>query len=150
MTTQLITTADEKGVFEEARAVAKKYGHRSQLFADYILPRSKDIVEAVGHRMAYDAAIAEGVDKNLVDIYEAFAIKKDLPWYLEAGLLTRVKAAELESNAISSAAPKMDAFVDGMGVAPYVKAPILTEASWDKFVSNMHTFTSAPEERAFM
>ncbi|KAF9024103.1 acyl-CoA oxidase [Hymenopellis radicata] len=140
----------EKGVFEECRALAKKYGHRSQQFADYILPRSKDLVEAIGHRMAYDAAVDQGVDKVLCDIYEVFAVKKDIGWYLETGLLNRAAVAEIESTAMNAAVPKMNDFVDAMGVAPWVKAPILAEATWDRFVNNLYTFREAPEERAAM
>lgn len=141
---------DEKGVFEESRALSKKYGHRSQVFADYILPRSKEIVEAVGHRMAYEAAVAEGVPKPLLDLYECHIVGKDIGWYLEAGLLTRARFADLQNAAIKSSESEMNAWVDGMGVAPYVKAPILSDATWNRFVDNMYTFREAPEERAVM
>ncbi|KAF8919514.1 acyl-CoA oxidase [Mucidula mucida] len=140
----------EKGVFEEARALAKKYGHRSQVFADYILPRSKDIIEAIGHRMAYDAAVAEQVPQPLIDLYVCNVIQKDIGWYLETGILTRARAADLTNAAVKAAEPKMNDYVDGMGVAPYVKAPILAEATWNRFVDNMYTFREAPEERAAM
>ncbi|KAK0438116.1 acyl-CoA oxidase [Armillaria borealis] len=147
---QSLLAQHEKGVFEECRALAKKYGPRSTQYADYILPRSKDLVEAIGHRMAHESAVAEHVPQILADIYEVFAIKKDIGWYLEAGLLTRARIADMENAAMISAFPNMNEWVDGMGVAPYAKAPILSEASWDNFVDNMYTFREAPEERAFM
>lgn len=100
--------------------------------------------------MAHESAVAEHVPQILADIYEVFAIKKDIGWYLEAGLLTRARIADMENAAMISAFPNMNEWVDGMGVAPYAKAPILSEASWDNFVDNMYTFREAPEERAFM
>ncbi len=100
--------------------------------------------------MAYDAAVDQGVDKVLCDIYEVFAVKKDIGWYVETGLLNRAAVSEIESTAMNAAVPKMNDFVDAMGVAPWVKAPILAEATWDRFVNNLYTFREAPEVRAAM
>ena len=69
---------DEQGVFGESRALAEKFGHRSQIFADHILPRSKELVEAIGHRMAYEAAVAEDVPQPLIDLYRITLSTKTL------------------------------------------------------------------------
>ncbi|KAG7447424.1 acyl-CoA oxidase [Guyanagaster necrorhizus] len=140
----------EKGVFDEARGLAKKYGPRSKQYADYILPRSKDLVEAIGHRMAYESALVEGIPAVLADIYEVFAIQKDIGWYIETGLLTRVRVADMQNSAMTNAVGNMNEWVDGMGVAKWVKAPILTEEGWNNFVDSMYTFREAPEERAVL
>ncbi len=100
--------------------------------------------------MAYDAAVAEQVPQPLIDLYVCNVIQKDIGWYLETGILTRARAADLTNAAVKAAEPKMNDYVDGMGVAPYVKAPILAEATWNRFVDNMYTFREAPEERAAM
>ncbi|KAK0461918.1 acyl-CoA oxidase [Desarmillaria tabescens] len=135
----------EQGVFEEARVLAKKYGARSKQYADYILPRSKDLVEAIGHRMAYESALVEGIPTVLADIYEVFAIQKDVGWYLESGLLTRARIADMQNAVMTNAAENMNKWVEGMSVAKWVKAPILTE-KWDDFVDSMYTFREPPEE----
>ncbi|PBK69571.1 acyl-CoA oxidase [Armillaria solidipes] len=140
----------EKGVFEEARALAKKYGPRSKQYADYILPRSKDLVEAIGYRMAHESALVEGIPAVLADIYEVFAIQKDVGWYLESGLLTRARIADMQNASMTNAVGNMNEWVDGMGVAKWVKAPILTEKGWDDFVDSMYTFREAPEEMALL
>ncbi|KIY68009.1 acyl-CoA oxidase [Cylindrobasidium torrendii FP15055 ss-10] len=147
-TTQSLLSRHEAGVLEEGLRLAKRFGHRSEQFNDYILPRSKEIVEGIGHRMAYEAAVAEGVPQPLIDLYEAHCVGKDIGWYIETGHLTRGQLADMTSNARKNAEPLMDKFVDGMNVAPYATAPILTEEEWQKFVDNMHTFREAPEARA--
>ncbi|KAG7447425.1 acyl-CoA oxidase [Guyanagaster necrorhizus] len=140
----------EKGVFEEARALVMKHGPRSKQYADYILPRSKDLVEAIGHRMAHESALVEGIPAVLADIYEVFAIQKDVGWYVEAGLLTRARVADMQNSAMTNAFGNMNEWVDGMGVAKWVKVPILTEKDWDNFVDSMYTFREAPEEIALL
>lgn len=141
---------DEQGVFGESRALAEKFGHRSQIFADHILPRSKELVEAIGHRMAYEAAVAEGVPQPLIDLYQYHIVNKDIGWYIENGLLTRTRAADMLTAAVKAAEPKMNEWVDGMGVAAYIKAPILSDERWDQFVDSLYTFREASLERAFM
>ena len=97
--------------------------------------------------MAYDAAVAEGVPQPLIDLYEHHVVSKDIGWYLENGLLTRARAADMLNAAIKAAEPKMEEWVDDMGVAAYVRAPILSDSAWDKFVDGMYTFGEAPELR---
>lgn len=100
--------------------------------------------------MAYEAAVAEGVPQPLVDLYEVHCIGKDIGWYIEAGLLTRANLADMTSKALTDAEPLMDGFVNGMNMAPYVKAPIQTEAHWDNFVDKMYTFREPLEARAVL
>lgn len=93
--------------------------------------------------MAYDAAIAEGVPQTLIDIYLCHVVKLDLAWYVENGLLTRTKLAKMEAEALDSAAPLMKDWVDKMEVEPYVKAPIVSDLSWTKFVQELQYFHNA-------
>lgn len=137
--------SDEKGIFDIYGAIAKTHGHRSQTFSDLVLPRSRPIIEFIGHRMAYDAAVAEGVPKPLIDLYESYIINKDLVWYSENGLLTSAAAADRMSAAISAVAPHINDYVDAMGVAPYAKVPILSDTAWNEFVGGLYTFREARE-----
>jgi hypothetical protein len=41
-------------------------------------------MQAIGHRMAYDAAIEAAVDPVLIDIYTSSVILSDSAWYSEA------------------------------------------------------------------
>ena len=136
----LISFTDERGIFEEYRVLTKKYGHRSQQFADYVLPRSQTLVESIGHRLAYEAAVAEGVPQTLIDIYVCHVVNLHLGWYLESGLLTCARVVEMQNEAMTAAFPRMREWVDAMGVAPYIKAPILSDAAWKSFADGLYEF----------
>ena len=70
----------------------------------------------------------------------------DLAWYLESGLLTRARAAEMQNEAMAAAVPKMQEWVDGMGMAPYVKAPILSDEAWKSFTDGLTEFRPAESD----
>ncbi|KAK0476173.1 hypothetical protein IW261DRAFT_1421951 [Armillaria novae-zelandiae] len=85
---------NKKGIFEEAQALANKIRPRSKQYADHILPRLKDLVEAIGHRMAHK--VVKGIPAVLADIYEVFAVQKDVGWYIKSGLLTRGRITNMQ------------------------------------------------------
>ncbi|KAK0478605.1 acyl-CoA dehydrogenase/oxidase C-terminal [Armillaria luteobubalina] len=127
----------ESAVFNKYTAMVEDHGHRGDHYRSFILPQSQTIIESIGHRMAYDAAVAQGVPQALIDIYECYAIKRDVGWYIEAGVLTQDQVASMEDRAMKAAFPHMSQWVDGMGVSDYLKAPILSEDRWDKFVDSL-------------
>ncbi|TFY67384.1 hypothetical protein EVJ58_g1658 [Rhodofomes roseus] len=130
----------ETSLFDEYRDIARKHGHRSKAFASLVLPRCLSLVEAVGARMAYEAALAEGVPKPLVDIYVTHTIREDLSWYVEAGMLTRASHMEKENDAFEAAFPVMGGYINGMGAAPFVRAPIVSDAKWEQFLKTLRVF----------
>ncbi|KAH9832614.1 acyl-CoA oxidase [Rhodofomes roseus] len=130
----------ETSLFDEYREIARKYGHRSKAFASLVLPRCLSLVEAVGARMAYEAALAEGVPKPLVDLYVTHTIREDLSWYVEAGMLTRASHMEKENDAFEAAFPVMGGYINGMGAAPFVRAPIVSDAKWEQFLKTLRVF----------
>ncbi len=117
--------------------MVEEHGHRGDHYRSFILPQSQTIIESIGHRMAYDAAVTQGMPQALIDVYECYAIKRDIGWYIEAGVLTQDQVALMEDRAMKAAFPHMSQWVDGMGVSDYLKAPILSEDRWDKFVDGL-------------
>ncbi|KAI0310935.1 putative acyl-CoA oxidase, partial [Amylostereum chailletii] len=105
-----------------------------------ILPRCQAFVEAIGHRMAYDAARAAGVMPALVDLYVASVVKFDACWYAEEGGLGRKAQLEMEERALDGVLPHIERLVDELNVKPYVTAPIVTDGAWDLFVEGLKTF----------
>lgn len=130
----------EVAIFTECREVVQTHGHRSEAFASLVLPRCTALVEAIGARMAYEAALEEGVPEPLVELYVCGAIKGDLAWYVEKGLLSRSSFGDRESRAFESALPLMEAFVDKMGVEPYVHAPIVSDEMWGEFLRGLRVY----------
>ncbi|KAH8085460.1 putative acyl-CoA oxidase [Cristinia sonorae] len=132
----------EAGLFEEARTVVMGLGagHRSEAFNRLVLPLCQPLIEAIGHRMAYDAAVKAKVPQNLIDLYVANALKHDASWYVEHAKIGRRKIAEIEDKALSALLPQLDALLEATGAAPYCHAPIVSDNTWKAFVDSLPHF----------
>ncbi|KAL3492804.1 acyl-CoA dehydrogenase NM domain-like protein [Aspergillus germanicus] len=125
----------ERAVFAESRESLKtmRGGHRSNEFNRTLLPRCQFLVESLGQRMAYEAAQSAGVPHFLLDIYEAGAIRGDSAWYAEQGGLSREMQLAREAEALDAAAPMIEELLDGLGVAEYCTAPVLSGGLMESF-----------------
>lgn len=118
--------------------------HRSPEFDRYNLPHSVQLVTAIGHRMAYDAAIDAKVDPALVELYQISCIKTDSAWYVENLGLSRLAQREMEIRAIDAAFPRLEEFLGQMNLDSYITAPIISDEKWQQYVSELQTFSSPP------
>ncbi|KAK0234214.1 hypothetical protein IW262DRAFT_1470776 [Armillaria fumosa] len=116
----------ESAIFNRYTTMVEEHGHRGDRYRSFILPQSQTIMESIGHHMAYNSAITQ-----------CYAIKRDVGWYIEAEVLTQDQVASMDDRAMKAAFPHMSQWVDGMGVSDYLKAPILSEDRWDKFVDSL-------------
>lgn len=131
----------EKSLFEDNHAVlASCTHHRSDEVNRLILPQCQPIIEAMGHRMAYDAAIAAGVSQNLIDLYEVSCMKLDAAWYSEEAGIGRRALADMESNALDAVLPQLGRLVGQMNVEPWVSSKIVSDERWDAFVEGLEVF----------
>ncbi|KAL0945547.1 hypothetical protein HGRIS_014708 [Hohenbuehelia grisea] len=138
----------EIGLLSHCRQVLATVGHhRSDAFSRMLLPRAQKIVQSIGHRMAYDAAVAAGVDQAMVDLYLRTAIRTDEAWYSEHfGMSAEVQFAQ-EDEALSTALPLLDSWLDATNVDPYVRAPIASDARWKGFVDGLTVMTRQDDLR---
>jgi acyl-CoA oxidase len=133
----------EAGLLTEFRALCQlNGGNRSQYFANHILPQCVPIIEAIGHRLAYDAATAAGQPDEMLALYECAMVKQDLAWYIENSVLTRAEFRQMEDQAILGAQPHIASWVDGFDVDQFITSPIVTATAWRSFVESLPTFTS--------
>ncbi|OBZ66991.1 Acyl-coenzyme A oxidase 2, peroxisomal [Grifola frondosa] len=131
----------EAGLFKELReTIASVPHHRSSEVNRLILPHSQAMVEAMGHRMAYDAAVAAGVRPCLIDLYVANAVKLDPAWYAENAHLGRRAQADMETKAMDEVLPLLGTLVREMDVIPYITAPIVSDELWSAFVGSLQVF----------
>ncbi|OKP12452.1 hypothetical protein PENSUB_1912 [Penicillium subrubescens] len=100
-------------------------------------PHCKPIVEAIGHRMAYDAAIAAGVNQDLVALYEVGVVKEDLSWYVEFAGLKRGRVLEMEHQALDAVLPRLNELLDELDIGAYCTAPIVSQTEWGKFMCEL-------------
>ncbi|KAI0292232.1 acyl-CoA dehydrogenase NM domain-like protein [Multifurca ochricompacta] len=129
----------ERGLFSELRAIlAAAPSHRSSTYDRDVLPRSLPLIQAIGHRIAYDAARAAQVDPPLLDLFEAASVLLDEAWYVENLGVSRAELREREARAIEAAFPHLEEYLSRMDVAPYVVAPIVSDEKWGQFLGTLH------------
>lgn len=129
----------EAGLFEEARGVLANLGtgHRTQGFNRRILPLCQPLVEAIGHRMAYESAVKAKIDPDLIALFVAGAVKYDSSWYVEHMSLRRREQREMEDSAIMATLPRLEEFLEATGAKPYCVAPIVSDDAWDRFIESL-------------
>ena len=134
----------EASLFSEARDLLQQGAkgiHRSERFNRDILPLALPLVEAIGHRMAYEAAIDANVDPSLLNLYESVVLKEDSAWYVEQGGLSREIQREMEAQAVDVLLPRMNDLLRASGVQPYSNAPMTSKMLWNDFVSGLEVFS---------
>ena len=133
----------EVSLFAEAIEVVSSSSDFTQAFLRYVQPRSQLMVESIGHRMAYDAAVDQGVPQSLIDMYAIHAIQKDSAWYVEHGKFTRQRIADMEDAALSALLPRLDDLLMEMEtkIGPYVNAPITSDERWEEFVKTLPVYS---------
>ncbi|KAH8093147.1 hypothetical protein BXZ70DRAFT_950310 [Cristinia sonorae] len=132
----------EAGLFDEARQVVANLGegHRSEGFNRLILPLCQPLIEAIGHRMAYEAAVKAKVNPDLIALYVAGVVKYDASWYIEYLGLGRRAIHEMEDRALTVALPHLEDLLEETGARPYCIAPIVSDESWEGFVQSLPHF----------
>ncbi|RAH67624.1 acyl-CoA dehydrogenase NM domain-like protein [Aspergillus aculeatinus CBS 121060] len=137
----------EAGLIAEARELIKSFGgkHRSEAFNRAILPLALPLVQAIGARMALEAAREVGIDLKLRALYEAGIIKEDSAWYAEKGGLTRQKQREMEAQAADAVLPELERLMEETGVEPYCTAPMTSDRLWNSLVEELEVFSGEGE-----
>ncbi|KAJ3513952.1 hypothetical protein NLJ89_g2662 [Agrocybe chaxingu] len=136
-----ILAKHEKGLYEEHSAMLRTIGkHRSSDFDRYILPECLPFIQAIGQRMAYDAAVRQKLDKAIIGMYVASCVKLDPSWYIEKMSMSRLDIREMEARAIDSMFPSLNDFLDELNVEPYITAPISSEKKWKAFLSSVEPY----------
>lgn len=98
------------------------------------------MMEAIGHRMAYDAAVVHGVRPALVQLYVANVVKLDAAWYAEHTELGRAAQEEMETRAVDAVLPMLGELVQEMDVFAYVNAPIVSDEQWEAFAGGLKMY----------
>ncbi|KLO06946.1 acyl-CoA dehydrogenase NM domain-like protein [Schizopora paradoxa] len=143
----------EAGLFAECHSLLSSISaggsggesnHRGDAFNRLILPQARPLVEAIGHRMAYEAALDAGVDAPLLALYEAGVVRLDGAWYAEHiktqdGLpLGHLAQITMEERAATACAPFIERYLSQTGAEAYASAtPILSREGWGAFMAGL-------------
>lgn len=116
--------------------------HRDPGFQEYVLPHCQPLIEAIGYRMAYDAAIADGIDKAVLDMFVASVVREDRAWFSEVAGISRSLQMDMERDALQVLLPRLDELLVGLEVEKYCTAPIISDVMWNEYVDTLPMFTS--------
>ena len=138
---QTLLARHASGVFSQAEEVLASLsnGHRDPAFNRLILPRSQLAITAVGHALAYSAALDAGIPQPLLDVFESLVISLDEGWYVEHAGLTQEKRILLQDRAVLSALPHIKEYVDVLDLRKYENVPIKSDEVWDAWVPLLKT-----------
>jgi acyl-CoA oxidase len=137
----------ERGLFNDlqkylSRDSKGRSNHRSDAFAQHVTPRARDLIQAIGHRFAYDSA-ARSVRQELIDVWESDCILEDAAWYVEHTGLSSQKLQEIRILAIERARPHLQSIVDGFEMGKHHgSTPLVSKTSSDDFLRDLPSFDS--------
>ncbi|KAI0385250.1 putative acyl-CoA oxidase [Hypomontagnella monticulosa] len=145
----------EAGVWQEARetmASIAKSGHRHKAYNSNVLPRSRALVQATGHRMAYEAAARKGnISPEILNLFESTCITSgDMSWYCGNGDATRQDLLARDVEAADALLPRLKELLSETGAAPWTTAPIASQEGWDEFIGRLpvYRYNDSSHERA--
>lgn len=115
-------------------------GHRGQDFNRHILPRCRPLIEAIGHRMAYEAARDTGVCPKVVHLFEMLCLATDLSWYVAEERTITPTFHDALVKAYDDVLPDMLKAVQDSEENEYITAPIVSDESWTEFVEGLPLF----------
>ncbi|KFY23161.1 hypothetical protein V491_02635 [Pseudogymnoascus sp. VKM F-3775] len=126
----------ESGVWDEARQIATgiKGTGRSAGFNAHILPRCRQLVEATGQRMAYEAAQAsKDIPLEILKLFEANCIAADQSWYCEHVGSNRMNLFNQQVKAFEAILPQLQELLETCQAASWATSPIVKEKDWECF-----------------
>lgn len=130
----------EASLIAHARSMPCIKNHRSAEYNRKVLQRCVPICEAIGARMAHEAAVEAGVHKALLDVFVSSVMKLDEGWYITHAGLDQEAQRDMEDKALSALAPIADTFVTISEDMSFITAPIVSDEKWNEFVMKLPTF----------
>ncbi|EIM91538.1 acyl-CoA dehydrogenase NM domain-like protein [Stereum hirsutum FP-91666 SS1] len=106
-------------------------GPRDRRTESALLPQCQGLLEAIGHRLAYDAAKARGIEDAVLQLYEASIVALDPAWYVEHEGISRRRQCTMLLESADHLYPRLDELLAGLQVDAYITAPIVSEERWD-------------------
>ncbi|TFK56913.1 acyl-CoA dehydrogenase NM domain-like protein [Heliocybe sulcata] len=129
----------EQGLVDHFRTQILDSGHRAAHIETVLLPHYQHLMEAIGHRCAYDAALELGVDSRIIDLYVAAAMSSDEAWYVEHQKIPQMRLKRGLIDAATALYPFLGELLDGLKADAYVTAPIVSDDQWNSFVQSLPT-----------
>ncbi|GJJ05964.1 hypothetical protein Clacol_000151 [Clathrus columnatus] len=124
----------EQSIVKELRMfLAQSTDHRSPETERVLLPHCRGVLEAIGYRWAYEAALAKGVSQPIIDLFIASLFELDAAWYSENAGLPRWEQKNLLLDRATVLYKDLPQLLKSLDVESYVTAPIVSQERWDKY-----------------
>ncbi|KAK1657033.1 putative acyl-CoA oxidase [Colletotrichum godetiae] len=142
----------EAGMLEEVArdknlALGVSGSLRGTTYNNSVLPRCRAMVEAIGQRMAYEAAQAQGnIAPEVIDVFEKSCIQKDPSWFVEHGYGTRSALRDNENGAYSNLLPLLPTLVERANAEVYITAPLVEEGAMEDFIKALPAFGAGTDD----
>jgi acyl-CoA oxidase len=129
----------EQSLVSHLRAILSASGHRNPETEAILLPQCQGLIEAIGHRMAYDAAVEEGLDQHLIDSYVSHVISVDPSWYSEEAGIPRALQKKMELESATASFRHLESLLGRLDVDSYVTAPMVSDERWEAYERSLET-----------
>ena len=126
--------------------------HRSPAFNSLIVPQSQLAIEAIGHALAYSAALKLRMPLPILNMYEASVIRLDPTWYAENVGLSRMQQRLKEDTAVNDMLPQLNKYLDKLDMEKYCEAvPIVSDGAWKAYYAALPTLSgkAIPEREIY-
>ncbi|KAI4599606.1 hypothetical protein KJ359_001703 [Pestalotiopsis sp. 9143b] len=125
----------ERGLWEEAS--------QAESFDLQVMPRCRDIIIAIGQRMAYEAAKSSAdVSSDVLAVFEAQSVMADSAWYARYNNASFAELQQRESEALEKVKPQFEHIMLHCESAAWASAPIIGQDLWEEFENDLTTFDS--------
>ena len=131
----------EQSLISHLRAILSASGHRNPETEATLLPQCQGLIEAIGHRMAYDAAVEEKLDQHLIDTYVSHVISVDPSWYSEEAGIPRALQKKMELESATASFKHLESLLERLDVDSYVTAPMVSDERWYAYERSLETYT---------
>ncbi|GJJ13640.1 hypothetical protein Clacol_007896 [Clathrus columnatus] len=136
----------EQSIINELKTIlAQSTDHRSPETERMLLPHCRGVLETIGHRWAYEAALARGVSQPIIDLFVASLFELDAAWYSESADISRWKRKNLLLERASALYGDLPNLLELLDVKSYVTAPIVSQQRWDKYTSRLPYYVTENE-----
>lgn len=120
--------------------------HRGTSFDRHILPRCRLLAEAIGNRMAYEAAENSGLSLDVLLLYERICLCEDLDPMPAPGRAVQAYAPSRASESYNAVLAQIRSeSASQSDLDDYVTAPITSDESWELFMNGLCAFRNPDE-----
>lgn len=140
----------EQSLISHLRVILSASGHRDPEAEAILLPQCQGLIEAIGHRMAYDAAAEEGLDQYLIDSYVSHAISVDPSWFSEEAGIPRALQKRMELESATASFGHLESLLDRLDVDSYVTAPMVSDERWSAYERSLETYNHPRHKKSLL